>query len=418
MDRNCPTRLKPPLPDLTEPAAIAFSGGGDSTALLYACRNHQHINHAFIIDHGLRDDSAAEVDVAADFARALGYQVQTRRWAHGGISTGIQVKARQYRYAAMGQMCRDAGLAHLVTAHTADDQAETVLMRLDRQTGWRGLAGMRERAMAPLWPALMGVTLHRPWLHVSRAELRAFNANAGLQFVDDPSNENRDFTRIRARQALSVDSDLRRDLLKHQKLNLDRLMSERRDQVEWLSRFAKVSRHGYVQTTSIPSPELLLHLLNSVSGRGGPIDSAKRHRLANEMRESGFSGTTLAGAWITKTSNGFLFTRDLVAVKGRREVKVTGGARVFEVKPNAGYLWDGRFFVETKDQCVKVEPAYGQIGKLRDISETKQIFDCPPEARGCLPIYSQDKTPKGFGACETNFFKAEAVSAQRLQHLS
>jgi len=108
MDRNCTTWVESPLSNLTEPAAIAFSGGGDSTALLHACAAHPFITHAFIIDHALRAGSAAEVERSAEFARSLGYQVRTERWTHEGVISGIQVKARQYRYAAMGQMCRSA----------------------------------------------------------------------------------------------------------------------------------------------------------------------------------------------------------------------------------------------------------------------------------------------------------------------
>ena len=410
--------MKPPLPHLNEPAAIAFSGGGDSTALLHACASHPQITHAFIIDHALRAGSAAEVLQAAEFARSLGYKVQTRRWTHDGVSSGIQVKARQYRYAAMGQMCRDAGLKHLITAHTADDQAETLLMRLDRQTGWRGLAGMREAAFAPLWPALMEVTLHRPWLGVSRADLRAYNADVGLVYIDDPSNENRDFARVRARQALRADQDLRRDLLEQQKTALERLSVERGTEAEWLSRYAKISSHGFVETSTVPSPELLLHLLNAVSGGGGPIDAAKRERLSKAMTESGFSGTTLAGAWVIRSPHGFLFTRDMVAVKGRRESRESRQLLSATVVSGDSCLWDARFLVKAKARSFTINPAQGQLGKLGDDAETKAIFECPVETRRCLPIYRVDLKPLGFGGLETSDLKAEAVSAQRLQHLN
>jgi len=417
MDSNGIKRVKRPLRDLTETAAIAFSGGGDSTALLDVCASHPQITHAFIIDHALRDGSAAEVKTSAQLARSLGYHVETQRWAHDGVTSGIQVKAREYRYAAMGQMCRSAGIKHLITAHTADDQAETLLMRLDRGTGWRGLAGMRETATAPLWPALMGVTLHRPWLHVSRAELRAYTAEAGLSFIDDPSNENRDFTRVRARQALLADPDLRRDLLAQQSSALDRLNAERKDMSDWLTRFAKISRHGFVETSEVPTPELLLHLLNSVSGRGGPIDAAKRRRMTHAMNQSRFLGTTLAGAWLKRSPHGFLFTRDIVAVKPRRETPASVEPLSASVNSGEDMLWDGRFLIRAKGADVAVEPALGQLGRLRDVSETKAIFDLPAEVRGCLPVYRDGKDLLGFGGYESANLKVEAVSAQRLQYL-
>lgn len=410
-------RVKPLLQDLKEPAAIAFSGGGDSTALLHMCAGHPHITHAFIIDHALRDGSAAEVQQAAEDARALGYEVQTERWSHGGVSSAIQAKARDYRYAAMGRMCRAAGIKHLITGHTSDDQAETLLMRLDRKTGWRGLAGMRESAFAPLWPALMGITLHRPMLSMSRAELRAYAAAEKLRYVDDPSNENRDFARVRARQFLLADQGLRRDLLAQQTGTLSRLMDERREQADWLSRFAKISPHGFVETSSAPPAELLLHILNAVSGRGGPIDAMKRKRLSQAMTESDFSTATLAGAWAVRTSHGFLFTRDRVAVKGRRLSEQADRLHGVKVAAGANCLWDGRFFVQAQTHELILSPAHGQLGKLADVTETKAIFDCPAEVRACLPIYNAAQMIVGFGGVSSQKVTADAVSARRLQQL-
>ncbi len=409
--------MKPLLQNIKGPAAIAFSGGGDSTALLHLCADLPNITHAFIIDHGLRAGSAAEVNQAADYARSFGYHVQSERWSHVGISTGIQMKAREYRYAAMGRMCRAAGLKHLITAHTADDQAETLLMRLDRQSGWRGLAGMRGSAFAPLWPALMGITLHRPLLSVSRAKLRAYNAKEKLIYVDDPSNENRAFARVRARQFLKADQNLRRDLLQQQVSTLERLMTERREAADWLSRHAKISPHGFVETSMAPSPDLLLHLLNAVSGRGGPIDAAKRKRLSQAMNESRFSATTLAGAWVVPTSHGFLFTRDQVMIKGRRNLQPNSRQHSMTLSAGETCLWDGRFYVRAKDDDLTIHPAQGHLSKLIDLPETKAIFDCPAEVRGTLPVYSFAQKVLGFGQINSQNVTAEPVSAQRLQRL-
>ena len=409
--------MKPLLQNIKGPAAIAFSGGGDSTALLHLCADLPNITHAFIIDHGLRAGSAAEVNQAADYARSFGYHVQSERWSHVGISTGIQMKAREYRYAAMGRMCRAAGLKHLITAHTADDQAETLLMRLDRQTGWRGLAGMRGSAFAPLWPALMGITLHRPLLSVSRAKLRAYNAKEKLIYVDDPSNENRAFARVRARQFLKADQNLRRDLLQQQVSTLERLMTERREAADWLSRHAKISPHGFVETSMAPSPELLSYLLNAVSGRGGPIDAAKRKRLSQAMNESSFSATTLAGAWVVPTSHGFLFTRDQVMIKGRRNLQPNSRQHSMTLSAGETCLWDGRFYVRAKDDDLTIHPAQGHLSKLIDLPETKAIFDCPAEVRGTLPVYSFAQKVLGFGQINNQNVTAEPVSAQRLQRL-
>ena len=114
-------------PKFSGKAAIAFSGGGDSTAMLHAFRDDPRITHAFIVDHALREGSDIEAKIAANFAQQLGYQVQIKRWKHQDIKTGLQAKARHARYQALGQMCRAEGLSHLMTAHSEDDQAETFL---------------------------------------------------------------------------------------------------------------------------------------------------------------------------------------------------------------------------------------------------------------------------------------------------
>lgn len=401
------------LPELTkESAAIAFSGGGDSTAMVHAFRDNPSVTHAFIIDHNLRVGSAAEVAQAAEFAKSLGYTVVTNRWEHDGVTSAIQVKAREYRYHALGKLCRAAGLKHLITAHTADDQAETILMRLDRQTGWRGLAGMPVSAGAPLWPALAGVMLHRPWLDVSRTALREYNRSYSLSFVDDPSNENRDFTRIRARQALSADQDLRSDLLAQQAVARIRLAEERRVDADWLSRHATFSLHGYVRTRVVPPRELLLHLLNGVAGRGGPIDATKRARLCAEMNQTDFKASTLAGAWVIRHDDGFVFTRDMVAVTGRRGTK---GLSAIDLKAGETTLWDGRFWITAKEAGLRVIPAFGHLAEFRQLFDFKHLFEIPAEARASLPVFWKGSSPIGYGTLESQYIISKAATASRLQ---
>ena len=410
--------MKLPPVHLNAASAIAFSGGGDSTALLHACRDNPAVTHAFIIDHALRRGSDVEVMQAANFARSLGYQVRTQRWSHGGLSSAIQVKAREYRYAAMGEMCREESLEHLITAHTQDDQAETLLMRIDRQTGWRGLAGMPDAAYAPLWPALAGVTLHRPWLSVSRSDIRAYNKAHNLDYIDDPSNENRDFTRVRARQALAADKDLRHDLLVQQRSARMRLNQERHNLNVWLERLAHINPHGFIELSDVPPAELMLHILNVVSGQGGPIDAAKRSRLCAAMAQPKFKAATLAGAWIVKLprSNGHAFVcmRDNVAIKGRHDVPEM---LPLTLKKQRLTHWDGRFFCRAKTGNIRVETAQGHLQKLRQLPEFKMLFELPAEVRPTLPVFFKGTNPIGFGACETEYVSSVASSALRLQGL-
>jgi len=315
-------------------------------------------------------------------------------------------------------------VTRLMTAHTEDDQAETLLMRLDRQTGWRGLAGMPQEAYAPLWPALAGVHLYRPWLNKSRQALRDYNRQYSLSFIDDPSNENTDFARIRARQALAVDLPLRTDLLLQQKEMRARLIQERQEQAVWLKRHASLNAQGYIETAVAPAPELLLHILNAAAGQGGPIDAAKRKRLSREMVKPDFKAATLGGAWILRrveTSNqtepaaqrhSFVFLRDRSAVTGRSH-KVPLEKSSLDM--NEPTVWDGRFFCRAKQRGLHVEAGLGHLQFLRQFPEFKALFECPKAVRESLPIFFMGDKPVGFGACDSEFVTSTATSALRLQ---
>ena len=376
--------------------------------------------YAFIIDHALREGSAKEAKQAAEFAKSYGYDVRIIRWEHNGISSGIQAKARAFRYEALGRLCRETGIIHLLTAHTEDDQAETLLMRSDRETGWRGLAGMPKKAYAPLWPALAGVTLHRPWLDKSRESARRYNERYGLSFIDDPSNENTDFARIRARQTLAADPELRADLLSKQSDMQLRLEEERRAHGAWLKTHAKLFRHGYIETDAVPPAELLRHILNAVSGRGGPIDAAKRARLCGEMESPDFKAATLGGAWVLRKktenhgtkSHSFLFLRDRDAVTGRSD---RNNIQRVALEMNKQMLWDGRFICHAKMEGIHIETGFGNLQKLRQLPEFKHLFYLPKEVRESVPVFYLGEKPVGYGNCDSKFLRSRATSASRLQ---
>lgn len=396
--------------------AIAFSGGGDSTALLHALKDHPKATHAFIIDHNLRPESRNEVEQAAGFARKLGFQVSVQKWDHNNPSSAIQVKARQFRYAAMGQLCRENGLTYLLTAHTEDDQAETLLMRQERQTGWRGLAGMRKQAYGPLWPALAEVTLMRPLLGWSRQSLRDYNTEFRLPFIDDPSNENRNFTRVRAREKLSGDPTLKRQLLDIQRRQAKRLVKERAELKSWFDEQACLHTHGYIILKSSPPSELLLHLLRIVSGTGGPIDSARREALLSEIAARSFKAATLAGAWIIKTSKGLLLTRDKVAVTGRKTTNYPplGSNDLVISTPK---IWDGRFLIEASEPNIRVESAFGYLSKMREVTEMQEVFNLPEAVRLSLPVFIKDEQYIGFGAGNFDGVRAISLAHKRLHSL-
>lgn len=153
---------------------------------------------AATVDHGLRAESAAEVALVAQVCEQLGVP-------HEGLGVtvapgNVQAEARDARYAALGAWMERRGLGALVTAHHADDQAETLLMRLNRGSGVAGLAGVRARGLVPG----TRLTLLRPVLGWRRADLARVVAAAGIECADDPSNRNDRFDRVRLRKALAA----------------------------------------------------------------------------------------------------------------------------------------------------------------------------------------------------------------------
>lgn len=182
-----------------EALGLAVSGGPDSLALLVLA---QQVMPTAIkvatVDHGLRPEAAEEAAFVADVCADLGVPHETLAIVlePGG---NVQARAREARYAALGAWAAREGLRFVATAHHADDIAETLLMRLNRASGIRGLGAMRERA---LMPGRTDIMLIRPLLTVPRSELQTVVDRAGLEAVADPSNEDPAYDRARVRAAL------------------------------------------------------------------------------------------------------------------------------------------------------------------------------------------------------------------------
>jgi tRNA(Ile)-lysidine synthase len=181
---------------------LAISGGPDSTALLMLAA--QWIKGlkskpkliAATVDHGLRKESRREATAVAKLAKKLGVPHRILPWTGKKPSTGIQQTARQARYRLLVEAARKAKASHVLTAHTLDDQAETVVIRMARGSGITGLGAMARRSR------LDGLILLRPFLDVPKARLVATLRAAKIRFADDPSNSDPKFTRARLRRLM------------------------------------------------------------------------------------------------------------------------------------------------------------------------------------------------------------------------
>lgn len=180
---------------------LAVSGGPDSLALLcLAAAAMPDRIAAATVDHGLRKSSGAEAAMVGSLCRAAGiaHHVLDPCW-DGPPASAVPEKAREARYAALAAHARAGGHDAIVTAHHADDQAETVVMRLNRGSGVRGLSAIRPSATVPGDPRL---PLFRPLLGWRKADLVAVCAQCGVDPADDPSNRDLAFERARVRAAL------------------------------------------------------------------------------------------------------------------------------------------------------------------------------------------------------------------------
>jgi tRNA(Ile)-lysidine synthase len=187
------------------PVAVAVSGGSDSLALMHllvawarAGKNPAPV--VLTLDHGLRKSSGADARQVAAWAKKAGLKAHLLVWRGAKPQNGVEAAARLARYRLMGDWLVKHKIAALFVGHTQDDQAETFLLRLARGSGLDGLAAMQAVAPWPV-PGFEHLSLHRPLLGFTRADLRAHLGALGQDWLDDPMNDDPAFDRVRLRKA-------------------------------------------------------------------------------------------------------------------------------------------------------------------------------------------------------------------------
>lgn len=397
--------------------AIAFSGGGDSTALVHALRDHPQAKCVYIVDHNLRAGSNAEAQAAKEFATNCGYDAKILTWEHESPDTAIQEKARQARYAYMAHECREDGIQYLLTAHSEDDQAETLMMRYDRNTDWRGAAGMAEVTYAPIWPQMALVSIVRPLLAMSRQALRDYNREHKLDWAEDPSNQNRDYARIRARDYIVRHPEARSELLLMAAEMRENMKTEKAMLREQFTRFGNIDTHGIITLTDIPLPELLYQCLRCASGQGGMIDRRRIRHLLSRMRDLGFKSATLGGALIAKDKNGFVICRDPVAVKGRQDShhdrQATKPRLVFRLS-HTPRVWDGRYLVTGPKRRSYMGSVHQNMELLLP-EQREMLKKIPRAAQLTLPVSKKENLIRVVGHGNSGSHKVISLVRARLE---
>jgi tRNA(Ile)-lysidine synthase len=300
---------------------IAVSGGPDSTALLVLAarwvkrqkkRSPKLI--AVTVDHGLRPQAAAEAAAAKRLARNLGVAHTTLRWREKKPKSGLQDAARVARYRLLAQAAKRAGCAHVMTAHTLDDQAETVLFRLARGSGLTGLAGMATTSLLPVGGS--EIFLLRPLLHIPKSRLVATLKVAGIAYAEDPSNKDPRFTRPRLRTLMPA---LAREGLDAPGLSRLAVRLRRAEAtIEFAVHAARAAlapgpwrAHAPIDFDSACFAELpaevglrLLGRAIAHAGDEGPVELGKLEVLYDALRQApGRLRRTLAGAMVTIAAN-------------------------------------------------------------------------------------------------------------------
>lgn len=270
--------------------ALAVSGGGDSLALLWLA-SHAYAGGcvALSVDHGLRAEAAAECAQVGRYAVELGVAHHVLTLDSLPPGPGVQARARAARYRAMGDWCVTQGVGFLLTAHHADDQAETLLLRLRRGSGVAGLAGIRPHQQ------LAGVAVLRPLLGWRRAELHAL-LPGHWQAADDPSNHDPRHDRTHARALLAREPWLQPLALAASAAHL----ADAEAALTWAAERAVATRvtasaAGLLLDVEALPFELRRRLLaHAIARFGEPADGGAVARLVQRLQAGG-SGT-LAGA--------------------------------------------------------------------------------------------------------------------------
>jgi tRNA(Ile)-lysidine synthase len=303
-------RLVPAKKPSGEPPAlgVAVSGGGDSTALLVIAARWAHARgHAIsaaTVDHGLRAGSAAEAAGVAALCTRLGIPHETLRAGNLRDAGGnLAAAARDARFALLGGWARARVLSAVLLGHTMDDQAETVLMRLARGSGAEGLSAMQavlERA---------GVVWLRPLLGARRAALREVLRAEGISWAEDPTNEDTQYDRVKARQALAALAPLGIDVeglartawhLQRQRRVLERAMQALASRARSWGVLGEV--HLDLAAMAGDEPDTALRLLADSLVRVSGADYRPRFRALSAVLDGLLSGqstgTTLSGCLI------------------------------------------------------------------------------------------------------------------------
>ncbi|HTK33753.1 MAG TPA: tRNA lysidine(34) synthetase TilS [Caulobacteraceae bacterium] len=357
--------------DSSAPVALALSGGGDSLALLglaaHWCRARGRPLLALTIDHGLHPDSAAWTRAAGEAAAHAGAAWRALPWDGPKPASGLPAAARMARHRLLAEAARAAGARVLLIGHTRDDALEGELMR---EADVPGLGRLGEWTPSPVWPEGRDLFLLRPLLDQRRPALRAWLAERGQAWLDDPANEDLRHPRARARVSLRPSGE-KGDAKRPDEGVL------RPPHPTSIDAAAFSDGRLALPQKSLPG-RLLAAALLCAAGTSRPPRGEPLERLLTRLQAGGPVQATLAGARIVADGETVQIGRD-AGERFRND-----GLAPLSLKPGTATVWDGRF------ELVAVEPGWtvlalgGAIARL-GAHDRRRLKRIPPWARGAAP---------------------------------
>lgn len=383
--------------NLALPQAVAVSGGPDSLALALLLNEICNVE-AVTVDHGLRPEATGEARFVGDVMARRGIAHTILTWEGEKPSSGIPAAARAARYKILADWCEKKSINNLYLAHHMDDQAETFLMRLSRGSGVYGLAAMS--AKSPLMGSGGKVELIRPLLEYPKSRMMAALQTLGESWVEDPSNQDLQYDRVKAREYLAGEPLLALDTEKLAK-TANRMQRTRKALDHYADAFLRDAvtlydaGYGELDINALGNPpdeiglRALSRLVRHISGADYGPRMEKLERAYTSLRGENFQGQTLSGCQLVAMGKSVIIARERAAV---------------DQQPWSGEdIWDGRFeLIQTGEGEVK---ALGEEGwrQLKDEDSTLKNSPIPHICRLTLPaLWSQNKIIAqphlGFGA--------------------
>ena len=344
------------------PIAVALSGGGDSLALTLMVADWARARGRSLlvltVDHGLRAESAAWTRSCAVTAHRLGADFRALAWEGDKPAAGLPAAARSARHRLIADAARASGAKVVLMGHTASDRLEAAAMR---QSG-ASTPSPREWTPSPAWPQGRDVFLLRPMLSQTRAEIRAWLAERGETWIEDPANEDPRFARARARATLTGDET---------------------DAVPLAPLLADLALATVDLAGGLATPRALLRAAPAAflaaaclcaAGASRPPRGDRLKRLSDVLRADSDVTATLAGARIEASERDVRFLRD----PGR------AGLEALSLAAGQTAVWDGRFEITT-DRPIAIQALAGHAAGLSPPSRSARLR-LPAGARGGLPF--------------------------------